>query len=100
MFNFKAGSGKSPSFFFFSDNKLLMLKTLKESEKKILHFKEFLQKYFVFITENPDSLLMRIYGIYQVDIKDEQSICFLITDNMVGNDFDNIHRCFDLKGSL
>jgi hypothetical protein len=42
MFNFKTGGGKSPSFFFFPDNKLLMLKTLKTSEKEILLNKGFL----------------------------------------------------------
>jgi hypothetical protein len=42
MFNFKTGEGKSPSFFFFPDNKLLMLKTLKPSEKEILMSKGFL----------------------------------------------------------
>ena len=64
MFNFKAGTGKSPSFFFFSDNNLLMLKTLKESEKDIIFKKEFLHKYFLYIHQNPDTLLMKIYGIY------------------------------------
>ena len=71
MFNFKAGTGKSPSFFFFSDNNKLMMKTLKESEKDIIFKKEFLHKYFMYINENPDSLLMRIYGIYQVDIDND-----------------------------
>jgi hypothetical protein len=34
--NFFTGTGKSQSFFFFSDNKAFVLKTLKESEKKLL----------------------------------------------------------------
>jgi hypothetical protein len=34
--NFFTGSGKSSSFFFFSDNKAFVLKTLKESERKLL----------------------------------------------------------------
>jgi len=36
IFNFKTGGGKSPSFFFFTDDKKLMVKTLKSSEKEIL----------------------------------------------------------------
>lgn len=36
MYNFRTGDGKSPSFFFFSDNQLFMLKTMKESEFDIL----------------------------------------------------------------
>jgi 1-phosphatidylinositol-4-phosphate 5-kinase len=34
--NFFTGSGKSSSFFFFSDNKAFVLKTLKDSEKKLM----------------------------------------------------------------
>ncbi len=34
--NFFTGKGKSSSFFFFSDNRVFVLKTLKESEKKLL----------------------------------------------------------------
>lgn len=34
--NFFTGSGKSQSFFFFSDNKAFVLKTMRESEKKLL----------------------------------------------------------------
>ena len=49
MFNFKTGEGKSPSFFFFPDNKLLMLKTLKPSEKEILLNKGFLLKYMKYV---------------------------------------------------
>ena len=49
MYNFKIGSGKSPSFFFFPDNKLLMLKTVKPSEMQILFKKGFFLAYFKFI---------------------------------------------------
>lgn len=42
MYNFKTGDGKSPSLFFFSDNNLIMMKTLKDSEKEILFEKGFL----------------------------------------------------------
>jgi len=34
--NFFTGTGKSSSFFFFSDNKAFVLKTLKETEKRLL----------------------------------------------------------------
>ena len=49
MFNFKTGGGKSPSFFFFPDNKLLMLKTMKPSEKEILLGKGFLLQYMKYV---------------------------------------------------
>ena len=65
IFNFKTGSGKSPSFFFFPDNNLMMRKTLKTSEKDIL-FNGFLLSYFKYVMKNPKSLLMKIFGIYEM----------------------------------
>jgi hypothetical protein len=44
--NFFTGSGKSSSFFFFSDNKAFVLKTLKESEKKLLFEQGVLGSYY------------------------------------------------------
>jgi len=66
MYNFQIGQGASPSFFFFSDNKMLMLKTLKESEDQILFKKGFLLDYFKYIMNNPDTLIMKIFGVYQL----------------------------------
>ena len=69
IFNFKTGDGKSPSFFFFTDNNLLMLKTLKESEFNILMNKsEFMMDYFKYVTENPDCLLSKLLGLYKIEI--------------------------------
>ena len=100
MYNFRTGEGKSPSFFFFSDNNALMLKTLKESEFEILFKKGFLLDYYKHLQSNPNSLLMKILGVYEMVIGESEPIKFLITENMVGNDKDRIYRCFDLKGSL
>ena len=51
------------SFFFFSDNQLFMLKTMKESEFDIVMKQGFLLDYYKHITTNPDSLLMKIFII-------------------------------------
>ena len=50
--------------------------------------------------ENPESLLMKIYGIYRIQIADSEPVVFLITENMVGLDKERIKRSFDLKGSI
>lgn len=50
--------------------------------------------------KNPNSLLMKIFGIYEVELGPNRFVDFLITENMVRNDSNRIHRCFDLKGSL
>jgi hypothetical protein len=47
--NFFTGSGKSSSFFFFSDNKCFVLKTLKDSEKKLLLDQGFFEEYYDYI---------------------------------------------------
>ena len=54
--NFKTGGGKSPSFFFFSQNKMLMLKTMKKSEKDImLNNGNFLLHYFQHLMEDTNN---------------------------------------------
>ena len=98
--NFKTGTGKSPSFFFFSDNNLLMIKTLKKSELKILFDTNFMVDYYKYIVQNTDSLLSRILGVYELQVNDQNPICFFVTENMITQDFNAIKRCYDLKGSL
>jgi hypothetical protein len=51
MHNFQIGSGKSPSFFFFSDDRNLMLKTLKSNELDILFEKGFFADYYSYLME-------------------------------------------------
>lgn len=77
-----------------------MLKTLKVSEFDILFSKGFLLEYYKHLRSNPNSLLMKILGVYEMVIGDSEPMRFLITENMVGLDSERIHRCFDLKGSL
>ena len=65
LFNFKKGAGASGSDFFFTDNNLLMLKTIQVSEFDILINKhEFLVDYFKYLIENPDCLLSKMLGLY------------------------------------
>ena len=46
-----------------------MLKTLKQKEFDILFEDKFLIKYYKHIVENPDSLLSRLLGVFQVRAK-------------------------------
>lgn len=66
--NFFTGSGKSSSFFFFSDNKTFVLKTLKDSEKKLLLDQGILENYYNFLMENDETLLSKFYGVYTIKI--------------------------------
>ena len=104
--NFKTGNGKSPSFFFYTENKKFMIKTLKPSEMSILFSgkENFLQNYFEYLQMNKeipkDSLLMKIMGVYELHIGDDRQINILITENMIGQRENEVFRVYDLKGSL
>ena len=76
-----------------------MLKTLKPSEKEILVEKNFLAEYFIYLQSNPGSLLMKIFGVFDIQIGSQSELSFLITENMVGDDARRVYRCYDLKGS-
>lgn len=69
MTKFQIGSGKSDSFFFYTANSQFIIKTLKESELRLLVKRGVLDKYYNYIRHNKDSMLARFYGVYNVKIK-------------------------------
>ena len=97
--NFFTGSGKSSSFFFFSDNRFFVFKTLKDSEKKLLFEQSILESYYEYIMKNPDSLLSRYYGIFTIQMPGMEELTCFITDNLYGKEYQKIKRIYDLKGS-
>ena len=66
---FKAGeaSGASGSFFFFSQDKQFIVKTMSDKEKEFFIAKV-APGYFSHLRKNPNSFLARIYGVYTVKI--------------------------------
>ena len=68
IYNFEMGAGRSPSYFFFTDNSMIMIKTMKKEEAAILFDEEkgILLDYVKHVCENPDSLLSKFLGIYAV----------------------------------
>ena len=78
----------------------MLIKTLKPSEFDILFEEDgFLEDYFEHTQKNPQSLLSRFLGVYEVKVNKSSSMKFLITENMMGQDFTAVKRCYDLKGS-
>lgn len=57
-------TGKSGSFFFFSFDKRFIIKTMFTSE--LDKFMESISDYFMYIHNNPGTLIARIYGIFQI----------------------------------
>jgi 1-phosphatidylinositol-4-phosphate 5-kinase len=99
MANFQEGTGKSASFFFFTESKQFVIKTLKDEELDLLARKGLLEKYHNYIKGNPQSMLARFYGIYTIKIKFMKPINVIIMDNVMGKHSEDIVRVFDLKGS-
>ena len=99
MVKFGEGTGKSASFFFFTENKQFVIKTLKDEELELLARKGVLEKYYNHIHKYPNSLIARFYGIYTIKIKYMKPISVIIMDNLMGNHSEHITRIYDLKGS-
>jgi 1-phosphatidylinositol-4-phosphate 5-kinase len=99
MAKFGEGSGKSASFFFFTENKQFVIKTLKDEELDLLARKGVLEKYFTYLKANPNSLLARFYGIFTIKVKYMKPINIIIMDNLVGKHGEFMTRMYDLKGS-
>jgi 1-phosphatidylinositol-4-phosphate 5-kinase len=80
---FKAGEsqGKSGSFFFFSHDRKFIIKTMFQAELDVAMQK--LQNYCEYISSNPDSLIARIYGIYQVEMEGVVPISLLLMANTI-----------------
>ena len=66
IYSFDMGQGRSPSYFFFTDNRVIMIKTMKSDEVKILFDSQdgIIVNYMKHISEQPDSLLSKIFGVY------------------------------------
>lgn len=68
MGNFDIGHGRSSSFFFNTEDSRFIIKTIKQSERKV--FTEvLLKKYHAHLCENSDTLLARVYGIFTIKIR-------------------------------
>jgi len=98
---FKAGegSGGSGSFFFFSYDNKLLIKTISPSEKETLL--KILDPMIEHIKKSQNkSLLARIYGLYQINTNIFDSMTVIVMQNtLMMNKIKNPSVTFDLKGS-
>ena len=90
--------GKSGSFFISTDDNQYMIKTLRVDEFDLIR-KTFLNEYVNYITNNPNSLLCRIYGMYNIILSQGQEILIIVMRNVIGEFKDNVMAKYDLKGS-
>lgn len=97
IFKANQGEGKSGSFFFNSNDKRFLIKTLQGSEKECLlgmmddmikHYKKY-----------PSSLIARIYGIFTLKSEYFDPIEVMIMKNTAFANEGNSKMTFDIKGS-
>ena len=97
---FKAGEGvgQSGSFFFFSKDNKLLIKTMRGTEKKVLL--DMLDDLIIHFTKtNNESLLARIYGLYTIKTNVFKSVDVVVMQNTALKNKSNPSMSFDLKGS-
>lgn len=96
----KFTEGKSGSFFYFTHDRRYIIKTVTSEEEKFL--RKIASSYYRHIKDNPDSLIVRLYGLYQVRLAWEQKYISVI---LMENVFHSLQRLkinekYDLKGSI
>jgi hypothetical protein len=90
--------GKSGSFFISTDDNYYMVKTLRVDEFELIRH-TFLNKYVQYLTYNKESLLCRIYGMYNIILSQGDEMLIIVMRNTIGDFKDNIIAKYDLKGS-
>ncbi len=90
--------GKSGSFFISTDDNQYMIKTLRVDEFDLIR-KTFLNEYVQYLTKNKNSLLCRIYGMYNIIMSQGDEILIIVMRNVIGEFKNNIITKYDLKGS-
>lgn len=68
MNKIRESEGKSGSFFFFSHDGKFLIKTISNKELKTM-LGNFMNNFYEYINNTPDSLIARVYGIYSIVIK-------------------------------
>ncbi|EAR82478.2 phosphatidylinositol 4-phosphate 5-kinase (macronuclear) [Tetrahymena thermophila SB210] len=93
-------TGKSGSFFYYTVDSKFTLKTIHKSEFAFL--KKILPNYYQHLLDNPNTLIIRVYGLHKIKYKIGHTmkyIYFIIMSNVFYTRKE-IHERFDLKGSL
>lgn len=90
-------TGKSGSFFYYSDDGKYMLKTLSSDE--YYFFRKFLPEYYFHLYKNPHTLITRFFGFHKIIVCGaHKKLYFVVMGNLFKGDYD-IDVKYDLKGS-
>ena len=92
------GGGASGELFMCTHDKQILVKTITESEKKALI--NILYDYSVYMMERPDSMISKIYGLFEFQFPGaSKPVRLVIMENIFTVNNDAILRRYDLKGS-
>lgn len=58
-----------------------------------------LKAYYAYLEKHPNSLLSRFFGVYHIRIQGMGEISAVLMNNLLGKDFIDVVRMYDLKGS-
>lgn len=65
MDKLRESEGKSGAFFFITHDKRFIIKTITDSELQTMRG-QFMKGYYDYTSTNSESLLTRIYGLYEI----------------------------------
>jgi 1-phosphatidylinositol-4-phosphate 5-kinase len=85
--------GKSGAAFFVSNDDKYLIKTMTKGEVQL--FKKIIQKYYEHMMTYKNSLLVKLYGMYWVECKNEK-LFMVVMGNLLASEAP-IHRRYDLK---
>ncbi|CAD8176701.1 unnamed protein product [Paramecium octaurelia] len=94
--NTQESLGKSGSFFFYTYDNAFVLKTIKQSEIRLIQ--EILEDYYKYIVNN-QTFLAKFYGMFSISIEGFSQIHLLLMENIFQQIPDQ-RVVYDLKGSL
>lgn len=91
----RVSEGKSGAFFYFTEDRKYVVKTLSEEERKFLL--SILPLYYTFIKRNPNTFMTRFFGCHGVTMYGK-TVYFVVMQSVFDSNL-QIHERFDLKGS-
>lgn len=99
VFKVGEGAGASGSFFFFSQDRKFIIKTMTQKELK--RFLKMLPYYEIHLLENKQSLLARMYGVYTIkmDAYAQNINIMLMANTLQFKEAAMLRHVFDIKGS-
>eukprot|EP01119_Soliformovum_irregulare_P015037 TRINITY_DN4184_c0_g1_i1.p1 TRINITY_DN4184_c0_g1~~TRINITY_DN4184_c0_g1_i1.p1 ORF type:complete len:627 (+),score=147.83 TRINITY_DN4184_c0_g1_i1:204-1883(+) len=97
MDNQKFSEGRSGSFFVFSPDKQLILKSVPRNEAALII--RILPKLHKYLVENPDSLIIRFLGVHAIGLPQGEVVYTVVMQNIFNSCVNSIHEKYDLKGS-